>query len=133
MICPRCSEETKQIVRGHCSSCYSILLRKGDIRKIVKQPIPNLFTTEQDEFFTGLMLGDGGLVWGKTNLYPRLSMSRQVKDSDYLFWQYEIFKDFYGTPPKYFKSFHKRVKKYYEGYGCRTRSGQIFKDNYGKW
>jgi hypothetical protein len=63
--------------------------------------IPLAFTQEQNEFFTGLMLGDGGLTWGKTSNFPRLSMTRQVQDKDYLFWQYDIFKDFYGTEPKH--------------------------------
>jgi DNA invertase Pin-like site-specific DNA recombinase len=121
IICRSSSEKKRaESLNSVCKNCRS-------------NQIPQTLTQQQYEFLTGLMLGDGGLVWQKTALYPRLNMVRQLQDKDYLFWQYNIFKDFYGTPPKYFKSWHKKAKKYYEGYACRTKSGQIFADFYNKW
>jgi len=95
--------------------------------------IPKTFTQEQSEFFTGLMLGDGGLIWSKNRGYPRLSIGRQLKDKDYVFWQYNVFKDFYGTPPKYYKPYDKRTKKFYERYTCITKSGSLFTKMYNRW
>jgi len=129
-ICPGCKNIVIYSTSGNRRKCEGRLCRK-----CISNQIPQLFTKEQESFFNGLMLGDGSLVYGnkKGSLFPRLSVQRQKKDKDYLFWQYEEFKEFYGTEPKYFKSYHNKAEKFYDGYACITKSGQVFKDQYNRW
>jgi hypothetical protein len=103
--------------------------------------IPSKLSYEQEQILNGLMLGDGCIVYPRKygSNYPRLTITRQLEDKEYLFWQYNVFKEFYGTEPKYFKSYHNKAEKFYEGYSSRTKSGEIFKlirqawyDNNGK-
>lgn len=94
--------------------------------------IPDKFSSFQEEIINGLLLGDGSISHNK-RLYPRLSISRQLQDKNYIYWHYKVFKDFYGTEPKYFKSYHNKAKKFYEGYACRTKSGKLFKELQNKW
>ena len=91
-ICPACNKE----IISQSPSTAKKAKELGSICKNCRSnQIPQTFTQDQDEFFKGLMLGDGGLVWGKGSLYPRLSISRQTQDHDYLLWQYDLFKEFY--------------------------------------
>src|SRR5271166_1880257 len=129
-ICPRCGE--KVIAQSPRANRKAIELQS--ICKLCRSNrIPQILTQVQNEFLVGLMLGDGGLVQGKTNSFPRLSVSRQTQDKDYLFWQYELFKEFYGTPPKSFHSWHSGANKYYDGYSCMTKSGKLFGEWRHKW
>lgn len=145
-LCRDCKKAKSLKDREHvCPKCReTILLQSTTAKKKADQlnsvckncrsnQIPRTITQNQKEFLDGLMLGDGGIIWSKTAAYPRLSVMRQLQDKDYLLWQYDLFKDFYGTPPKYFKSYHNKVDKYYEGFSCRTKSGKIFSDYYNKW
>jgi hypothetical protein len=109
--------------------------RKNSICKNCRSNrIPQKLTQEQKQFLDGLMLGDGCIQYGsKGALYPRLAVSRQIIDREYLFWQYNVFNEFYGTEPKFYKRYHNRVKKFYYGYSTITKSGKLFLDFHSKW
>ncbi len=97
--------------------------------------IPQILTTEQKDFLEGLLLGDASIVYPNKNksLYPRLTVSRKDDDKDYLFWQYDVLKDFYLSGPKSKRCFDKRFKKEYYQYHLQTRTGKIFTDYHKKW
>ncbi len=135
MICPLCNRESLKIVRGFCSSCYTVALRKGQIQKIKKIPIPRKFSSEQEEIVNGLLLGDGCLNIDKKRkkISPRLANTRQLIDFDYLQWQYEKLKDFYSTPPKTYVILDNRTENIYQSCYANSRTGQIFLDYYYNW
>lgn len=57
--------------------------------------------TQQKLVIAGSLLGDGSLTpnaWGKNF---RFHIQHSVKQKDYLFWKYEIFKNFTLSPPSY--------------------------------
>ena len=58
-------------------------------------------TEEQKSIITGKLLGDGSL---RRKLNTLLEINHSYKQKDYVFWQYEKFKNFVGTPPKLRKS-----------------------------
>lgn len=127
--CPKCKTS---VIYQSPSARNRAENKKAICRNCCSNQIPIKFTSFQEEIVNGLLLGDGSIPDTK-RLYKRLSITRQVRDKDYLFWQYEILKDFFGTEPKYFKSYHNKAKKYYDGYACRTKSGELFRDLYDKW
>lgn len=92
-------------------------------------------TTEQKEFITGLMLGDGSIIYSDKNRSknPRLSVTRQIKDYSYLDYQYNLLKEFYSTGIKYSKVFDKRNNKYWERYYLQSKSLPIFKEYRDIW
>ena len=72
----------------------STLIR--NLRKSLK------LTLQQELVLYGTLLGDGSLLsnaWGKNF---RLSVRHGIKQKDYLFWKYEIFKEWTLSPPKYY-------------------------------
>lgn len=100
----------------------------------VLNKIPQILTKTQKEFLVGNLLGDGGICFGGIrSLYPRLTCQRQAIDKDYVYYQYSLFKDFYGTGPKFREVFDKRNNKIYTNYSILSRSGLIFKELYNKW
>lgn len=54
----------------------------------------------QKEVLIGLLLGDGCLEKGKNSLAPRLKVDQSIKQSEFVWWLYDLFKDFVKTPPK---------------------------------
>lgn len=52
----------------------------------------------------GSMFGDGSLVTNSWGRNYRLQMQQSERQKKYLFWKYEIFKDFVLSPPKYEKA-----------------------------
>lgn len=49
----------------------------------------------------GSLLGDGCLITNPSMTNYRLQIEQSAKQKDYVFWKYEIFKNFVLTPPKY--------------------------------
>lgn len=70
-----------------------------NIRKLKFLPMSDI----QKAVTIGSILGDGNLScnWSKTNY--RLKISHSVKQSEYIFWKYEIFKDFVLTKPNVYE------------------------------
>lgn len=96
--------------------------------------IPKEFTLEQEEFFNGLMLGDGGLTYScDRSKFPRLCMTRKSSDIEYLYIQYNLFSNFYSTLPKISKLFDPRNNKTYEKCYSQTLTGELFKTLHKKW
>jgi len=131
--CPKCndkilylSRKAKNTAENHgtlCKKCKPII------------PTPETITSEQDQFLTGLMLGDGCICYANKghSLYPRLTLRRQSQDKDYCDWQYEVFKGYYNSPPKFLSLFDKRTNKYYDAYDLQSKSCCIFKKYYDLW
>ena len=59
-----------------------------------------ILTSKQQQILIGSILGDGNLSgnWSKTNY--RLKISHSVKQSEYIWWKYEILKDLVLTKPQ---------------------------------
>lgn len=49
----------------------------------------------------GSLLGDGCLITNPSMTNYRLQIEQSAKQKDYVFWKYEIFKNFVLAPPKY--------------------------------
>lgn len=74
----------------------------------------NLILSEfQKEVLVGLLLGDGCLERTKNSQVARLKVSQSLKQSDFVQWLYETFKDFVRTPPR-LKQKDKNGKRYSE-------------------
>ena len=54
----------------------------------------------QKEILVGLLLGDGCLESTKNSQVARLKVDQSLKQSEFVQWLYETFKDFVHTPPK---------------------------------
>lgn len=73
----------------------------------------------------GMLLGDGYLQpTGKRN--ARLRVEHSLKQKDYIFWKYEIFKNYMQSKPKLLKRFNPRWKKWYTYLRCQSHSSPIF-------
>lgn len=143
-LCKECTIKRKT---GKCPKCNNDIIYQSpaakkkaiELNSVCKKcrsnQIPQLLTDEQKEFINGLLLGDASIVYAvkDKSLYPRLTLSRKEEDKDYLFWQFEIFKEFYGSEPKLKRCFDKRSKKEYNQYHLQTKSGNIFTEYYNKW
>lgn len=143
-LCKDCILKNKTRICYKCNSKITYqspaAKRKADVLNSIckncrSNQIPQILTTQQHEFINGLLLGDASIVYAVKNksLYPRLTLSRKNEDKDYLFWQFEILKDFYQSGPKIKKCFDKRSNKSYEQYYLQTKSGMVFYELHKKW
>lgn len=88
-------------------------------------PIRNLreslrLSSKQEFVLIGTLLGDGSFLpnsWGKNY---RLSLRQGAAQKEYLFWKYNIFKDWTLSPPKYYA----KTNSWY----LRTISHPVFTD-----
>ncbi len=141
-ICTKCGEE-KILVRGFCANkCYSKLIRNGSlkIKKIID--LPKNLSLIQKEIITGLLLGDGCLFKNfgsknkklNLNAKPMLSIVRQIRDIEYLRYNFSFLKDFCSyNDVKESKVFDKRTNKFYFNCKFSTRSFLGFEEFYKKW
>jgi len=131
-ICPKCNGK---ILYQSPYSKRQAEVKNSICKKCCSNQIPNIFTDNQKEFIDGLLLGDASIVYpSKNSIYPRLTLSRKAEDKDYLFWQYDVFRDFYtdtGPTPKNF--FDYRTGKTYFQYHLQSKSGEVFTEYYKKW
>lgn len=80
---------------------------------------------KQRESIIGMILGDAYLQpTGKRN--ARLRLEHSTKQKDYIFWKYELLKNFMQSKPKLYKRYNPRWKKEYYYYRCQTHSSPIF-------
>lgn len=83
-----------------------------------------LFNTIQNEILLGTLLGDSSLQTFSSGKSWRLRYLQSIKNKEYLYHLYSIFKDFCGTPPKY-----QKTKDNYERYYFNT----LTDDNLKNW
>ncbi len=57
----------------------------------------------QKEVLFGSLMGDGCLIANSSQTNYRLQIEHSNRQKAYVFWKYEIFKNFVLTPPKYLK------------------------------
>ena len=55
----------------------------------------------QKSALLGSLLGDGCLITNPSMTNYRLQIEQSDKQKEYIFWKYEIFKNFVLSPPKY--------------------------------
>jgi hypothetical protein len=73
----------------------------------------------------GMLLGDGYLQpVGRRS--ARLRVEHSIKQKDYIFWKYEIFKNYMQSRPKVIKRYNPRWKKWYLYLRCQSHSSPIF-------
>ncbi len=58
-------------------------------------------TEMQQKVLVGTLLGDGCLIANSGGKNYRLQIEHSRRQKDYVFWKYQIFKDFVITPPQY--------------------------------
>lgn len=82
----------------------------------------------QKEVLVGLLLGDGCLERTKNSQVARLKVGQSLRQSEFVQWLYETFKDFVRTPPR-LKQKIKNGKRYSEMV-FNTLTHQSFKSFY---
>ncbi len=55
----------------------------------------------QKEVLLGSLMGDGCLIANSSQTNYRLQIEHSDRQKDYVFWKYELFKNFVLSPPKY--------------------------------
>lgn len=91
-------------------------------------------TSEQEQILNGLLLGDGCLFLGKSNINPLLTVARAEKDLEYLKFQANIFNNLCSGEGIIKSNKHdKKSNKIYIGYKFRTRALKILKPYYKLW
>lgn len=129
--CPRC-ERIKKLKRGYCDSCYAVLLRKGEIKKLPRKKLPSKLTNLQEEVLVGSLLGDGCLYRRKETHLPYFVIQRTLGDKGYLEWQKNIFGDFVCSYREG-KTFDKRTSNYYKWCKFTTHRNDLFVEHYNFW
>lgn len=79
----------------------------------------------QKEILTGLLLGDGCIERSQNSLGARLKVGQSLKQTEFVEWLYETFKDFVHTPPRLKEKF--RNNKRYSELVFNTLTHQSFK------
>ena len=73
----------------------------------------------------GTLLGDAYIQpVGKRN--ARLRLEHSIHQKDYIFWKWEVFKNYMQSRPKLIKRYNPRWKKWYSYYRCQSHSSPIF-------
>lgn len=126
-----------------CRSCQGPLIFKSPFYKrkaeefglICNQCRNPPLTAEQEQFLSGLMLGDGSIVYPNKNASqnPRLQTRRQVQDLEYLEWQHSLFEKFYSVGPTPVSQYDRRTDKLYSSYHLQSRTCEIFKNWHKTW
>ncbi len=68
----------------------------------------------------GSMLGDGTMRVGKNALNANLKIEQGLKQKDYVFWKYEVFKEWVTTPPKLSMRYDENRTPYAKSWWFRT-------------
>lgn len=91
-------------------------------------------TLKQEEILQGLLLGDGCLFLGKSNISPLLSIARASKDLQYLKYHLDIFQNI-CSDEGIIQSDKNDIKrgKTYKGFRFRTRSIPVLSPYYEQW
>lgn len=130
-VCPKCF---KEIIHQSPSAKRKAVELNSVCKNCCSNQIPQSFTEEQESFLIGLLLGDASIVYpSEKSLFPRLTLSRKEEDKDYLFWQFDVFKEFYGAAPTRKRCFDKRFNKEYFQYHLQSKTGKTFEDIFNMW
>jgi AAA+ ATPase superfamily predicted ATPase len=83
------------------------------------------FTKKQREAVIGMLLGDAWIQkTGKRN--ARLRLEHSIKQKEYIFWKYELLKNYMQSAPKLTKRYNPIWKKTYHYYRCQSLSSPEF-------
>ena len=74
----------------------------------------------QISVLVGSILGDGTLRVGKDALNANFKVEQGIKQKDYVFWKYEVFKEWVTTPPKLSVRYDIDRKPYLKSWWFRT-------------
>lgn len=95
--------------------------------------LPHKLTDNQHQILLGSLLGDSCLSLTGKSKYPRLSIGRSYKDKEFLYWQYEQYKELCGTPPRDYMVKSKLTMTESRMIGFKTRSVPAFLPYYNQW
>lgn len=68
----------------------------------------------------GSILGDGTLRVGKNAINANLKVEQGLKQKDYVFWKYNVFKEWVTTPPKISTRYDENIVSYDKSWWFRT-------------
>jgi hypothetical protein len=85
---------SKRVVEKWCSEKHRLTQKYRQVHK----ELSNL----QKDFIIGSLLGDGHI--DKREFQPMFIVSHAENQKDYLYWKYELMKDFCNTSPTYYKA-----------------------------
>ncbi len=74
----------------------------------------------QTAVLVGSLLGDGTLRVGKNALNANFKVEQGLKQKDYVFWKYDVFKEWVLTPPKISKRYDENRVPYEKSWWFRT-------------
>lgn len=82
-------------------------------------------TKRQRDAVIGMLLGDAWLQkTGKRS--ARLRLKHSVKQRDYIYWKYELLKNYMQSEPKLIRRYNPIWEKSYSYYRCQTHSSPEF-------
>lgn len=79
----------------------------------------NLDST-QISILTGSLLGDGTMRIGKNAQNANFKVEQGLKQKDYVFWKYQVFKEWVTTPPKISFRYDEKRQPYAKSWWFRT-------------
>lgn len=74
----------------------------------------------QTSVLVGSILGDGTLRTGKKAINANFKVEHGLKQKDYVFWKYEVFKEWVSTPPKISTRYDENRISYPKSWWFRT-------------
>ena len=129
--CPSCGFFGK-LKRGHCSTCYSRKLRKGELEKLAKKECPLCFNDLQHQYLIGSLLGDGCVYRRKETHLPYFASQRTFSDKAYSLWEKTLLAEYVC---KWYdgSSFDRRTNKEYYWTKLRTHRCEALVSYYTNW
>ncbi len=90
----------------------------------------SVLTPIQQSILIGSMLGDGTMRIGKRAIHANFKVDHGLKQKEYVFWKYEILKNFVTTPPKLSYRTRANGEKYEKSWWFRTIRHPLLTDLY---
>jgi len=90
----------------------------------------SVLTPVQQSVLIGSLLGDGTMRIGKRAVHANFKVDHGLKQKEYVFWKYEILKNFVTTPPKLSYRTSANGRRYKKSWWFRTIRHPLFTDLY---
>lgn len=93
-----------------------------------RESLAKSLTKYQEEILIGSLLGDARLECRSSVGSARLRFHHADSQKAYLFWKYEIFKEYAGREPWQYEWFDERTQKTYQAWFFHTKTSQVFSE-----
>lgn len=90
----------------------------------------SVLTPIQQSVLIGSLLGDGTMRMGKRAINANFKVDHGLKQKEYVFWKYEILKNFVTTSPKLSYRTDAKDQRYEKSWWFRTIRHPLFTDMY---